>query len=66
MKPQKPYPVSVAFGSVRWIATKVADALLLYVLFVRNYQKNKLIMNVPAAESTAGGVVLDDDEKSAG
>ena len=39
MKPQKPYPVSVAFGSVRWITTKVADALLLYVLLMRNYQK---------------------------
>ena len=42
MKPQKPYPVSVAFGSVRWIATKVADALLLYVLLMRNYQKTNI------------------------
>ena len=42
MKPQKPYPASFAFGSVRWIATKVADALLLYVLFVRNYKNISL------------------------
>ena len=42
MKPQKPYPVSVALGSVCWIATKVTDTLLLYVLLMRNYRKTSM------------------------